>query len=263
MGSTPQNGWRLQQAGKNVSKPPYDPRAVANLLLDMADANYLRISNLALQKWLYFAHGHFLAQTHGPLVSGAFEAWRYGPVHPAVYRAFKGEGGNPLRSRAAGRNVMTGECKVLANPDAENVRRCISDVLNNYGRLSAGRLVDISHAPRGPWHTIVARAETSVALGLRIPDSITMECFKYQKVFVGPEPLFGDLTEEEPLCGYAESSQTQISSGSQGGNVNKPRIPLQTTSESAIIRFARAPNTPNLRLVSGQTGDGNEVSPTT
>ncbi|URK89026.1 hypothetical protein LP421_15955 [Rhizobium sp. RCAM05350] len=34
----------------------YDPRAVANLLLDEADRLGIKITNLALQKLLYFAH---------------------------------------------------------------------------------------------------------------------------------------------------------------------------------------------------------------
>ncbi len=70
----------------------YDPRAVANLMLDEAKRCGINISNLALQKLLYFAHGIYLTKTKRPLVSGYFEAWQYGPVHPAVYRAFKGSG---------------------------------------------------------------------------------------------------------------------------------------------------------------------------
>ena len=75
--------------------PPYDPRAVANLLLDTADEFGVDVTNLALQKLLYFAHGHFLKQIGQPLVQGAFEAWNNGPVHPAIYHAFKGAGREP------------------------------------------------------------------------------------------------------------------------------------------------------------------------
>jgi uncharacterized phage-associated protein len=35
---------------------PYDPRAVANLMLDEADSSGIKVTNLALQKLLYFAH---------------------------------------------------------------------------------------------------------------------------------------------------------------------------------------------------------------
>lgn len=184
-----------------MPKPPYDPRAIANLLLDLADQKDIQISNLALQKLLYFAHAHFLIRTGSPLVQGAFEAWTYGPVHPAVYHAFKAEGDQPLATRAEGRNVMTGETRVLHIPANPEVHRQLLDVLNAYGRLSPGRLVDISHAPRGPWATVANKAKTSIALGMRIPDSITVEQFKYHKVSVGPESRAGDLHEDTPLVG--------------------------------------------------------------
>lgn len=187
-----------------MSKPPYDPRAVANLLLDLAEREEdeaLPISNLALQKLLYFAHGHFLIRTRTPLVQGAFEAWTYGPVHPAVYQAFKCEADRPIRIRAVGRNVMTGETSALDAPDDPAVRRLLRDVLRSYGHLSPGRLVEITHAPKGPWATVVERSKTSVVLGLRIPDAVTLECFKHQKVSVGPSSRVGEPNEDTPLVG--------------------------------------------------------------
>jgi uncharacterized phage-associated protein len=182
-----------------MTKPPYDPRAVANLLLDLADAEQLEISNLAIQKLLYFAHGHFLIRTGSPLVQGAFEAWTYGPVHPAVYQAFKAEGDRPLKMRAVGRNVMTGEARALPAPADPQVRWHVLDVIRAYGHVSPGRLVEISHAPNGPWASVVNKARTGVALGMRIPDTVTLERFKYQKVSVGPETRFGDPSEDTPL----------------------------------------------------------------
>ena len=185
-----------------MSRAPYDPRAVANLLLDLAadnDGGPIPISNLALQKLLYFAHGHYLIRTGTPLVQGSFEAWQYGPVHPAVYNAFRCEAGRPIAIRAAARNVMTGETRPLALPDDADVRQQLRDVLRSYGHLSPGRLVDITHAPKGPWATVVNKAKTSVALGLRIPDSVTLDCFKYQKVSIGPETRVGEPVEDTPL----------------------------------------------------------------
>ena len=182
--------------------PPYDPRAVANLLLDIAaseEVGGLPISNLALQKLLYFAHGLFLIRTRQPLVQGGFEAWTYGPVHPAVYQAFKVEGDRPIQIRAEGRDVMTGAARRLDAPTDPRVKSCLYEIVRSYGHLSPGRLVEISHAPRGPWATIVNKAKTSVALGMRIPDSVTLECFKYQKVSVGSESRVGEPDVDTPL----------------------------------------------------------------
>ncbi len=179
--------------------PPFDPRAVANLLLDTADRRGLGISNLALQKLLYFAHGHFLIQTGRPLVQGAFEAWNNGPVHPAVYHAFKAYGRDPIQGRARGRDVMTGETHALALPQGADVLRHIESVLKAYGHLSPALLVAISHAAKGPWATIRDRAARSTTLGARIPDSLTVECFRYQKIAVASVVETAILADDRPL----------------------------------------------------------------
>ena len=182
-----------------LESPPYDPRAVVNLLLDTADSFGIAITNLALQKLLYFAHAHFLIETGKPLVQGAFEAWTNGPVHPAIYHSFKAAGREPIRIRATSRNVMTGETRPLTPPSHPDVLRHIRKVLDSYGHLSAGLLVAISHAPRGPWATIRDRALNGTALGARIPDSLTVERFRFQKIVVGDEIQQGTSEADAPL----------------------------------------------------------------
>lgn len=187
-----------------MSKAPYDPRAVANLLLDIADREPdgpVPISNVALQKLLYFAHGHFLIATGAPLVNGAFEAWRYGPVQPAVYHAFKSEADRPISTRASGRNVMTGEEIPLALPVDKLVRWHLRNVISGYGHLEPGHLIRISHARGGPWDTIVNQARTSVALGMRISDNVTKERFKHLKIAVATTAWVDVTDEDSPLAG--------------------------------------------------------------
>ncbi|WP_059244465.1 type VI toxin-antitoxin system SocA family antitoxin [Brucella vulpis] len=182
-----------------VSGGPYDPRAIANLMLDEADRSGIQVTNLALQKLLYFAHSIFLIEAKRPLVSGYFEAWQYGPVHPTAYSAFKTVGGSPIDFRATGKNVMTGERIVLDLPEDLTVRRHLARIMSSYGQLSPGRLVDISHAKGAPWDFIVDKGRTSVALGLRIPDAVIIDRFKYHKVSVGVAPVMGEPDEDTPL----------------------------------------------------------------
>lgn len=179
--------------------PPFDPRAIANRMLDHADMLGLQLTNLSLQKLLYFAHGHFLVRTGKPLVEGHFEAWTHGPVSPPTYHAFKRDGDRPISSRAVSRNVMTGEERAIPpfrDPEADRV---LLEVLNSLGRLSAWHLVNVSHAPKGPWAHVVNKAKTSVSLGLRISDKVTLEFFKHHKVSVGPESPVGEPDEDSPL----------------------------------------------------------------
>jgi len=94
---------------------------------------------------------------------------------------------------------MTGETRELDVPDDPEVTDQLRAVLQSYGHLSPGHLVDITHAPKGPWATIVNKAKTSIALGMRIPDSVTVERFKFQKISVGSSTLSGEPDEDTPL----------------------------------------------------------------
>lgn len=179
---------------------PCDPRSVANLLLDIADAQQRSVTNLALQKLLYFAHAIFLVENRKPLVSGCFEAWQYGPVHPTVYQAFREAADQPIRSRASRTDILTGRKSIVPVPSSEAIRDVCGRIIAQYGRMTPGRLVEISHAPNAPWHHIVNKAKTSLALGLRIPDNVIIERFRYHKVSVGAEPIHGEPSEDTPLA---------------------------------------------------------------
>ena len=175
----------------------YDPRAIANLILDEAERRGMQISNLALQKLLYFAHGAWLTKTGRPLVSGYFEAWQFGPVHPAVYRAFKPAGANPISMRASGADPLTGAPRPLTMPNDLNVIDLVTDVVKSYGRLPPGRIVDLSRAERGPWRAVVDKADDGASFGMRIPNDLIAERFKHHKVSVGQKPRAEEPPNED------------------------------------------------------------------
>jgi uncharacterized phage-associated protein len=178
---------------------PYDARAISNLLLDMAGTGGLSVSNLALQKLLYFAHARHLIEAKQPLVTGYFEAWRYGPVHPAAYQAFKAAGDAPITFRAVRRDPLTGQESRLEAPQDAHVLQLIRWVTASYGPLTPGRLVEISHAKGAPWDFVVNQARTTMAFGLRISDTVITERFKFHKISVGAEPVAGEPVEDTPF----------------------------------------------------------------
>lgn len=182
----------------SVDGAPFDPRSICNLMLDQAAG--VSITNLALQKLLYFVHGIHLIETKKPLVMGYFEAWQHGPVHPAAYNAFKSAGKAPILFRATRRNPLTGEDLPISSICDQDVKGRLRRVMALYGRMNAGNLVDISHAPGAPWHFIVTKARATTAFGMRIPDDVIVERFKYHKVSVGPTPLHGEPSEDAPFA---------------------------------------------------------------
>ncbi|MGN6477898.1 MAG: Panacea domain-containing protein, partial [Flavipsychrobacter sp.] len=43
------------------------------------------VTQMKLQKLVYFANGIYLAQGYGPLIKESFQSWEYGPVVPEIY----------------------------------------------------------------------------------------------------------------------------------------------------------------------------------
>jgi len=176
-----------------------DPRGIANLMLDEAGRRGYVVTHLALQKLLYFAHGIFLIERKRPLVSGYFECWDNGPVHPTVYQAFKAAGRDPIAFRALRLDVITGQRTMIPPPSDTEVCDHVVRIVNSYAGLSASRLVQISHAKGAPWDYVVDKGRTSLALGLRISDTVIVERFKYHKVSVGAPTMTGEPREDSPL----------------------------------------------------------------
>jgi uncharacterized phage-associated protein len=158
---------------------PFDPRAIANLLLDLAERRQMPVTNLALQKLLYFAHALFLIEKKRPLLSGYFEAWQYGPVQPVVYKAFKESGKNPITTRANRLDIASGVSSSIPAPRSDEATEIVERV--------------------APWDYIVNKGKTSVAFGMRIPDNVIEERFKFHKSSVAAHPRQGEPGEDSPL----------------------------------------------------------------
>ena len=62
----------------------------------MIDEGGENISNLKLQKLLYYAQGSFLAVTDKPLFEDNIVAWCHGPVVESVYHEYKSNGSNGI-----------------------------------------------------------------------------------------------------------------------------------------------------------------------
>lgn len=179
-----------------MSPGPADPRGVCNAMLDAAHGP---VTNLALQKLLYFAHGLYLMETRFPLVSGYFEAWKFGPVHPAAYAAFKAAGDRPIDFRADSIDPLTGARRSLPAINDAAATDVIRRVMASYGRMTPGRLVEISHARGSPWSVVVDTGRSGVSFGMRIPDSVILERFNRHKVSVGEAPAQGEPGEDAPF----------------------------------------------------------------
>jgi uncharacterized phage-associated protein len=101
--------------------------------------------------------------------------------------------------RAESHDILTGHARSIPQPNDPDAISAIRQVLLSFGRLSPGRLVDITHAKNSPWHSVVNKYRTSaLAFGWRIPDKLIAEQFKFHKVPVGEAPTIGEPSEDTP-----------------------------------------------------------------
>jgi uncharacterized phage-associated protein len=136
-----------------TDNPAYDGRAVANFVLDHCDLCGRKITNLSLQKVIFFCHAWSLIRLQKPLIRHSFEAWEYGPVLPYLYRSFKKFNRAPISGRAEFTDPRDGEKRVVEYAFDEASKSLLLEIVEFYTRLSPSALVRLSHIEGGPWHS--------------------------------------------------------------------------------------------------------------
>jgi uncharacterized phage-associated protein len=124
--------------------PPYPALTIAKWFIAWAEAEGEELSNLKLQKLLYYAQGHHLGVRHQPLFLDPIQAWSHGPVVPAVYHQYKGCGSATIE--LSSNDPFTWDD---VDPDTADF---LSQVWNTYGGFSAGRLRNMTHEET-PWRS--------------------------------------------------------------------------------------------------------------
>ncbi len=75
-----------------------DALTLAKYIVSKCTTDQCPISNLQLQKILYYIQVDFLKRTEQPVFSDNIEAWKFGPVVPNVYYHFCGFGAMPIET---------------------------------------------------------------------------------------------------------------------------------------------------------------------
>lgn len=96
------------------------------------------ISNLKLQKIMYFAQAAFIVLNDSLLFKEDIEAWEYGPVVPVIYKKYKSNGNKPIQAKS------------LPTIKDKDVIQFLENTWKIFGKYSAGQLVEITHQHK-PW----------------------------------------------------------------------------------------------------------------
>lgn len=118
--------------------------AVAQKFLELAREEGKPLTNMQLQKLVFFAHGAHLAAYNQPLIFEHVKAWDFGPVIPELYERLREYGAGPVVNRIDNEPIY----------DESPAGYAIRNVWRAYGNLNAWQLSDISHQPGSPWEQV-------------------------------------------------------------------------------------------------------------
>ena len=125
------------------SRKMRDAKSVSRYILACVAADGGALTPMQLLKLVYICHGWTLGLSGLPLFRDPVEAWRYGPVVPAVYREYRRFGGGtilcPVQQPARG----------AFSPREQSI---IGQVLEKYGSFTGLELSALTHQPGSPWH---------------------------------------------------------------------------------------------------------------
>lgn len=153
-----------------------DGNALANFILDFCESRGINVTNLSLQKIMYFCHVWHLVKNKNPLIRHLFEAWQYGPVLPYVYRQFSIFGDGPIRDRAKITDRFSGDVVVVDYDFDIEMKEFLENIIEFYGKMRAFDLVQLSHEEGGPWDK-VWNHEGTVNPGMRIGNDLISEYY--------------------------------------------------------------------------------------
>lgn len=117
----------------------FDVLEISKYVIKYEDSKGRPISNLRLQKLLYFIQANSLVETSKPCFKQKIEAWDYGPVVPSAYHEYKKFGSTPIFPSKRNIDILDSKTKVLIN-----------EILEECSKITTKKLVEITHRQK-PW----------------------------------------------------------------------------------------------------------------
>ncbi len=147
--------------------------AVANYFIECSKKERIPLSNLYIQKLVYFAYGWIIVAEDENLFYDRIEAWKYGPVIPSLYHQLKQYGRGRITKKIMDYDFYEDRFyywKLNPNTSTEN---WIKKVWDHYKLLPAGEMVDLTHKHGTPWRETVLNK----GYNAKIDDNLIIEHF--------------------------------------------------------------------------------------
>jgi len=123
---------------KEVSK--VSPLDVAAYIVDLSKETGEPITNMKLQKLVYYAYAWYAVEKGSKLFEEKIKAWKYGPVVQSVYDAYSEYGADVIKETSDGD----------PNKLDKFTKDLIDEVFNVYGIKTAIELMSLTHS-EAPW----------------------------------------------------------------------------------------------------------------
>lgn len=110
------------------------------------------VSNIELQKYLYYLNAKFLVTTDAPLFLEAIEKWKFGPVIPDVYHEYKSYGAKEIDRVSDHEELFIEDGKIVFKKNPTNtddipidIKNSINDSLKQLFAYDRFELVEMTH----------------------------------------------------------------------------------------------------------------------
>lgn len=169
----------------------YSAMAVANFFIEKSQRTNIPVSNMHLQKMVFFAHAIYFKQTEQPLFSDPVVAWQHGPVVESLYHELKHYGNSNIKELISRLESCRGKFfPKLVTPvipeNSDEVSSFLNQVWNALAKVETWRLRALSHAEGGAWFKTVKGqgidpmndqdVKEHLPRNLTILDSVIQEC---------------------------------------------------------------------------------------
>lgn len=135
-----------------------DAKTAANYMVYiMADA-FDDLTNMKINKLLYYSQGYYLKRYKRPMYDDEIEAWDHGPVIPEVYSTYKKYDNKPIKSY---------DVDMVAEV-APEVKDIIFGVARKYGGYNASALRNMTHVIGSPWDQVYQKGDAHIKIPLPI-----------------------------------------------------------------------------------------------
>lgn len=129
----------------NLKRANYSAEIIAKWFIEYDRKNRFNegegITNLKLEKLLYYAQGYYLAKKNAPLFDDKIIAWDHGPVVNDVYQKYKKFGSSKIEIE---------DNKIYEAKIDKDTEQILIKVYEKYAQYSAWKLSDMTHQEE-PW----------------------------------------------------------------------------------------------------------------